>query len=323
MDIDWKAEIRRPVTIALAIVAIVGWVAMIAVWSSESSLRASSDAQIAQLQTEHQQLADQLAAQQKASGTLVDLQHKAEAASAAAADAGRQHDAAAAALTTTSAALATARQQLADTQSRLKAADDALGRAHAAGADAEARLAHSQAEATRLDQVAASRTHELADIGKRIDAAHAEEAQTRQALAQLTQESAGRSADITRAETALQQTQQAAAQLQTQLVSGDRVNPSGGDTRNPSTLRSRESQIGGGSGRFSTRHRRAETGDEGAGRGGDDAWAAQFGLGHPADRGRVGLRPGDCSAICDGGGMDAVPGSDAAVFTDRSRRVVG
>ena len=68
-------------------------------------------------------------------------------------------------------------------------------------------------------------------------------------------------------------------------VSGDKVNPSGGDIRNPATLRSRERQDDGTVWRFSARQGRAETGDEDAGREGDDVAAARLGMGHAPDRG--------------------------------------
>ena len=62
-------------------------------------------------------------------------------------------------------------------------------------------------------------------------------------------------------------------------LSGDRVNPSGDDTRNPATLRSRERQFDGSIGHISAWQGWAETGDEDAGRGGGDAAASRLGLG--------------------------------------------
>ena len=69
------------------------------------------------------------------------------------------------------------------------------------------------------------------------------------------------------------------------LVSGDRVNPSTGAIRNPSTLRSRERQFDGAIDRISAWQGWAETGDENAGRGGGDAGASRVGLGHAPDCG--------------------------------------
>ena len=80
------------------------------------------------------------------------------------------------------------------------------------------------------------------------------------------------------------------AGLQQHLVhalSGDRVNPSTGDTKNPATLRSRERQVDGSIGHISAWQGWAETGDEDAGRGSGDAAASRFGLGDTPDRGWV------------------------------------
>ena len=124
---------------------------------------------------------------------------------------------------------------------------------------------------------------------------------TRRAAARMLHAGSGHVVTIT---TALAEQPMAA-------VSGDRVNPSGGDIRNPSTLRSREKQDGGSVRRFSARQGRAETSDEDAGRGGDDVAAARFGMGHAPDCGRGWLQPGNGSAVCCRRRLGAGPGPDA------------
>jgi PAS domain S-box-containing protein len=96
------------------------------------------------------------------------------------------------------------------------------------------------------------------------------------------------------------------------FLSGDRVNPSTGDIRNPATLRSRTRQDDGSIGRFSARQGRAETDDEDAGRGGGDAAASRAGLGHASDRGRGWMQSRDGAAVSGGWRLVAVPGSDPA-----------
>jgi hypothetical protein len=96
------------------------------------------------------------------------------------------------------------------------------------------------------------------------------------------------------------------------ILSGDRVNPSGDDTRNPATLRSRERQYDGSIGHISAWQGWAETGDEDAGRGGSDAAASRLGLGHPADRGGDWMQSGDGSAVFGGGCPNPSSGSDPA-----------
>jgi hypothetical protein len=77
VTIDPKAELKRPVPVALAIVALLGWiVAVYFVWSV-SSLRNSSTRQIDQIAAFRQQLATELDQQRQAAGTLAELQKKA------------------------------------------------------------------------------------------------------------------------------------------------------------------------------------------------------------------------------------------------------
>ena len=57
MNVDWGAEAKRPVTLALAALALVGWIIAI---SQMSSLRASTPAQVGNLTASRQRLATEL-----------------------------------------------------------------------------------------------------------------------------------------------------------------------------------------------------------------------------------------------------------------------
>jgi len=75
--IDPRAELKRPVPIALAILALLGWiVAVYFIWSV-STLRSSSTRQIDQLTASRQQLATELDQQRQAAGTLAEVRKKA------------------------------------------------------------------------------------------------------------------------------------------------------------------------------------------------------------------------------------------------------
>jgi len=200
MNIDWPAEIRRPVTLALAALALIGWVIAMSEIASYSSLRARTSSQIDQLVSAREQLTTQLDQQQKASGTLSDLQAKTAEAMAAAGKAVQDRDAAAAQLLQTTKANEASQSALTDAGAQLTAATDHLTQLRAAGAETDSKLTQDKEAAAKLEADVAARTQELADIGKRIDAVHAEEATTRQSLVQLTQEAANRSADIAKAE---------------------------------------------------------------------------------------------------------------------------
>src|SRR4051794_6219803 len=64
MDIDWRAEMKRPVTLGLAALAFIGWIVALSQLSAKTSLQASTAAQIGQLTAARQQLATELAQQQ-------------------------------------------------------------------------------------------------------------------------------------------------------------------------------------------------------------------------------------------------------------------
>src|ERR1700710_150593 len=80
-------------------------------------------------------------------------------------------------------------------------------------------------------------------------------------------------------------------------LSGDRVNPSIADIRNPATLRSRNGQADESIGRFSPRQGRAEIDDEDAARGGGDPAASWSCPGHATDGGGYRIQPGDDPAV--------------------------
>ena len=77
MAIALRAELKRPVPVALAIVALLGWiVAVYFIWSI-SALRNSSTTQIDQIAASRQQLATELDQQRRATGTLAEVRKKA------------------------------------------------------------------------------------------------------------------------------------------------------------------------------------------------------------------------------------------------------
>ena len=80
MAIDLGTEFRRPVTIALAAAALLGWIVVIALGVSANSQKTRFRTQTQQAQAMNQQLASELASERQAAGTLSDLQAKITAA---------------------------------------------------------------------------------------------------------------------------------------------------------------------------------------------------------------------------------------------------
>ncbi len=129
MDIDWKTEIKRPVTLILAALTLVGWIVAISEISLNSSLRANTSTQIGQLTAARQQLSTELNQQQKASGTLADVQKKTAETTAAADKAAQDRDAAATQLVEANKAIEAAKST---THRHLGAAERGHGAARAA-----------------------------------------------------------------------------------------------------------------------------------------------------------------------------------------------
>jgi CHASE3 domain sensor protein len=77
MFVDVGAEFRRPVPLALAIVAGLGWLLALALWWSASTARASYEERIRGLEIARQSLAAELEEQRRAAGTVAELRRRA------------------------------------------------------------------------------------------------------------------------------------------------------------------------------------------------------------------------------------------------------
>ena len=175
MDIDWRTEAKRPVTLGLAALALIGWVVAISQISSKSALLASTSAQIGSVTNERQQLATELDQQRRASGTLADLQQKIAGSTVAASTVTQQRDAAAAQLAETTRAVEAAQKGRTEAEAQLKAATEQLTPLRATSAEVETKLTQSRETAAKLDNDIVSRGQELAEISRRIDAARRQE----------------------------------------------------------------------------------------------------------------------------------------------------
>src|SRR5215213_4590268 len=76
MPFDYKAEARRPVTLALAALAVLGWILFATTSSSKSSQAQRYRTQVRELSTAQQQAATQVAQLRLASGSLADVEAK-------------------------------------------------------------------------------------------------------------------------------------------------------------------------------------------------------------------------------------------------------
>src|SRR3954453_7709252 len=152
VDVDWKAEVKRPVTLVVAALALIGWIVAISQLSAKTSLQASTSAQIGQLTAARQQLATELDQQQKASGTLVEVQKKTAEATAAADKAARDRDAAAAQLAETGKAIEAAKGSLAGAEAELNAVTEQITQRRAVSTEAESALTRTREATAKLEE---------------------------------------------------------------------------------------------------------------------------------------------------------------------------
>ena len=124
--IDWQDELKRPVSVGLAVLAFLGWVLAVYFMFSVSSLRDSSTRQIAQIAASRDQLTAELDRQRQAAGTLEALQTKATETTATLNQAMRERDDALGQLAATRQDLDAAKQLLADTGTKAQAQTQAL-----------------------------------------------------------------------------------------------------------------------------------------------------------------------------------------------------
>jgi chromosome segregation ATPase len=171
MAYDLTDDFRRPVPLALAALAIIGWLLVAFFWSQASDVRAQMDDSLKRAEQARSGMAADLQNLQKAAGTAADLQKQANDAQKALADA--------------AAARAAAQNELADLGKQISEAKLAVSGAQeeatAKGRDLEAVEAKLKDEADQESalegQIAAAQA-QFADLQRRIEEATAKANET-------------------------------------------------------------------------------------------------------------------------------------------------
>ena len=76
MPIDYRSELRRPLSLVLAGIAVLGWILALSLWLSYSNRLQASRAEAARLQQAEVTVREQLDEQRRTAGSLTDLQAK-------------------------------------------------------------------------------------------------------------------------------------------------------------------------------------------------------------------------------------------------------
>ncbi len=130
MATDYNAELRRPVSLALAAFALIGWLLFFWNLASSGSQRAQDQARLTTLQQQSTQLDEELTKERAAAGALTDIEAKQTAAEAAAAEADKTVADATKAREDAEAGAAQARDALAQATTAREAAEKAAAEAN-------------------------------------------------------------------------------------------------------------------------------------------------------------------------------------------------
>src|SRR5687768_1723191 len=113
MAIDYRSEVKRPLTLILLSAAVLGWLLALSIWFSSSRQLHESRADTARLQQAEVALRGQLDQQQRIGGTLADLEVRIADAQRQVAQLNQAREQAQTQLATTQETFQTAQQQLA------------------------------------------------------------------------------------------------------------------------------------------------------------------------------------------------------------------
>ena len=152
MPIDLRSELQRPIAIALAGVALVGWLLFLIVLVNLSQENRQARDQVVQLQSSETRLRSELESQRRAAGSLADLQARIAAADQTSSQASRARDEAQAQLASVQQNLQAGQQRAAEASRTADAAAQRLGELQRQGQETEQRLAALRGEITRASR---------------------------------------------------------------------------------------------------------------------------------------------------------------------------
>lgn len=205
-----RSELRRPVPLILLVAAILGWAGVIFLAISRADIRSDLQQEVRTIEESRIAIADQLAGQQAASGTLDTLTIELEQARAGLAQASEERQTVQDDLTAQSGELEQTRQSLTDDTAR-------LAKVRAEIAPIDERIAGQDALIAEAEGNTAARTEELATVGARLEEARAQEATLQENVAALSGEAADLAGQAAESEAQMQEARDADAALREDL----------------------------------------------------------------------------------------------------------
>ncbi|MCJ2079710.1 chromosome partitioning protein ParA [Methylobacterium sp. J-090] len=211
MAIDYRSELRRPLSFSLAVFAGVLLVWLVVASIAGARQRTARDHRIQDLETRQSALQNDLDQQRATAGTLAALQTKIASAQQLDRDAIQAGEQA----KVKTASLAE-EQKAAETEASVaKSASDVetkkLADLQAQVGQAEQKLAPMRDATAAAEQAATARTRELADVGRRLEETRQQEAKLRADIAAMSQEATSKTSDLAKAEESQQKAREGAA----------------------------------------------------------------------------------------------------------------
>ena len=205
-----ESELKRPVPIALAIMAAIGWILVAAVWFSLTNDLSQAERQLADSETQLRQTQADLLAQKQAAGSLADLRIQTETAGA---ELSRAEDQQAA----VEQRLAQANSQLGELEGAVKSQSELLSNIQTELSAVEQQLQARQAKLAEAEAAIATQTQALTEVGERVEVARREEQTSRQNIAELSEEAARVANEAAGAEARVQEAREAESSAQKEL----------------------------------------------------------------------------------------------------------
>jgi DNA repair exonuclease SbcCD ATPase subunit len=244
---DVRTQMRRPLPLALAALAVIGWIAVIWLATSRASIERDLTEQVQQTEAERDETAADLAELGAATGTLTEIEARIETENTTLADLEAQRQNAQEAHEGEMARLAdqieaeqlrfelaqsrgaaldeagrgkvrAAEARLADLQGDVAESSTALRELRGQALEDAHRLMVQQAELGLAQQRTEAQSRQLVTLGERLQTARGQSAQAQQTLAELSQEAAGLSRELADAERRIQEARVAEAELQEQMT---------------------------------------------------------------------------------------------------------
>ncbi len=207
---SFQSEMKRPVPIALAALAAVGWILLVGIWLSYLNKLSQTATLLSNSQSQLNQVQADLVAQKQAAGNLADLRVQT-------ATAGTELSRAVEEQAVVERSLAQSSSRLGELESAIESQRKLLNRIQSELQVGEEQLRNRESELAEAEAGISTQTQALTEIGERVETARVEEQEFRRGVADLSEEAARLAKEAAGAEARVQEAREAEASTQEEL----------------------------------------------------------------------------------------------------------